>query len=460
MRLMNNLSSLAIAAAVTLTCSQAYAQTAANLTALKGLAPFSALLNTPQGKAALVANLAVTGDIQNGTATLPALEPFAQQQARALTDAVITGTDGYELADGLGTKLGGAYQSLTKCSPPARPAATPKCTNITPQLATLIGYSSAITGSDSNSGKYFFANETVVTKTSAAPVSPAAMAIMKSVDGTPDVFGKAYGKPAGSPGADPDGDSRPFQTEPKVTNYSDPDFFGAPSDNQDYLKGPAQNLTASPSYPSGHTTYGDTESLLFAIMVPERFTQMVTRGAEYGNHRIVLGAHYAMDVIGGRTLAYYDVAQMLAEKPAYLALKVPKLAPVTNYQAALNAAKSGLREALAKSCGGTIAACARQDSSRFHDAAANQAFYEATLTYGLPAVYPAQVGKTENVEVIAPEAGYLLKAAFPRLTLAEADHILTTTEGPGGGFLDNGSAFGVYSRLDLFKAGMEAAAYK
>ena len=460
MRLMNSLSALSIAAAVTLTFSQAHAQTATNLIALKGLAPASALLNTPEGKAALVANLAVTGKIQNGTATLPSLEPFAQQQARALTDAVITGADGYELADGLGTRLGGAYQSLTKCSPPAKPAATPKCTNITPNLATLIGYSSALTGADSNSGKYFFANETVVTKTSAAPVSPAAIAIMKSVDGTTDVFGKAYGKPAGSAGADPDGDSRPFQTEPKVTKYSDPDFFGAPSNNESYLVGPGQNLVSSPAFPSGHTTYGNTESLLFAIMVPERFTQMVTRGAEYGNDRIVLGAHYAMDVIGGRTLAYYDVAQMLAGKPGYLGLKMPKVTPVTNYQAALKAAKADLRAALEKSCGGTVAACAKEDSSRFSDSAVNQAFYDATLTYGLPAVYPARVGKTENVAVIAPEAGYLLKAAFPGLTLAEADHILTTTEGPGGGFLDNGSAFGVYSRLDLFKAGVEAAAYK
>jgi hypothetical protein len=32
------------------------------------------------------------------------------------------------------------------------------------------------------------------------------------------------------------------------------------------------------------------------------------------------------------------------------------------------------------------------------------------------------------------------------------------TEGPGGGFLDNGSAFGIYSRLDLYKAAEQAAA--
>jgi hypothetical protein len=61
---------------------------------------------------------------------------------------------------------------------------------------------------------------------------------------------------------------------------------------------------------------------------------------------------------------------------------------------------------------------------------------------------------------LAPEAGYILTAAFPKLTLKEADGILTETEGPGGGFLDDGSGFGVYSRLDLVKAGAEAASYK
>jgi hypothetical protein len=67
--------------------------------------------------------------------------------------------------------------------------------------------------------------------------------------------------------------------------------------------------------------------------------------------------------------------------------------------------------------------------------------------------------RTEDVAKLAPEAGYLLTMAFPSLTLPQADDILTQTEGPGGGFLDNGSAFGVYSRLDLYKAAEKASAF-
>ena len=80
-----------------------------------------------------------------------------------------------------------------------------------------------------------------------------------------------------------------------------------------------------------------------------------------------------------------------------------------------------------------------------------------TQTYGLPIVYPGVAAATEDVAKTAPEAGCLLTAAFPHLTLAQADQILTETEGPGGGFLDNGSNFGLYSRLNLFAAAEKAA---
>jgi hypothetical protein len=71
----------------------------------------------------------------------------------------------------------------------------------------------------------------------------------------------------------------------------------------------------------------------------------------------------------------------------------------------------------------------------------------------LPTVYDKTVRVPEDIGKIAPEAGHLLTAAFPYLTSAQADSILTATEGPGGGFLDDGSAFGVYSRIDLRRHG-------
>jgi hypothetical protein len=184
---------------------------------------------------------------------------------------------------------------------------------------------------------------------------------------------------------------------------------------------------------------------------------MIVRAAEYGNSRIIVGAHYTMDVIAGRTLAEYDVAQLLAGDPAYLGRTFGNVQPIAQYREALAAAAKDLRRELATRCGAAVAVCARDERSRFRDDAVSAAFYESTLTYELPVVYPARASTVQDVAAIAPEAGYLLTAAFPKLSLAQADRILTATEGPGGGFLDNGSAFGVYSRLNLFRAAREAA---
>jgi len=434
-----------------------HAQTAVTTTtvqrALAGLAPFAALLNTDAGRAALTANLAVTGAIQQGTSGQAALQPFPQQQIQALDDATITDANALELADGLGTALGSAYAPLGSCTSTDDGPAYPVCTTSLASLGTVIAYTAGITERDSNAGKYAFANAS----TGTPPRSADAKAALAAVNGTTDVMGKAYLHTTCRTSVDPYGDSRPFQTEPQLLTFSAVDYFGKLKSNSEYLCGPIQDLRASPSYPSGHTTYGYTESLLLALMVPERYAQMIVRAAEYGNGRIIVGAHYAMDVLGGRTLAEYDVAHLLASDPAYLGQSIRDASPIVHYRDALAAATSDLRRELAARCGGTIAACARDDHSRFRDDAVNAAFYETTQTYGLPVVHPATAGVTEDVATLAPEAGYLLTAAFPKLSLARADHILTMTEGPGGRFLDDGSPFGVYSRLDLYRAAREAA---
>jgi hypothetical protein len=412
----------------------AVAQSPANLAVLKGLSPLTVLPNTDAGKAALAANFTVTGAIQNGALRQPTLLPFAEQQLQALKDAFIADGNIADLADGLGTTLGAAYLARAHYTDRQR------FTSVSQALADLIAYTNGTTGSDSNSGKYFFANGTRDGKT---PVSDEAAAILKENGGATDVFGKSYGRPAGGPGADAFGDSRPFQTEPNVAPIIGPDYFNVPSDNIVYNRGPMMNLVDSPSFPSGHTTYGYMGALLLAVLVPERYQQMIARGAEYGNDRILMGAHYAMDVMGGRTLATYDLAHLLANDPAYLGRSLRGAAVLTDYPAALKAARADLGSVLQAGCGDAIAICARADNGRFSNPALNEAFYAVTQTYGLPVVYPRNIDMLEDVGKLAPEAGYLLTSAFPSLTLDQADAILTETEGPGGGFLDEGSSFGI-----------------
>jgi hypothetical protein len=124
----------------------------------------------------------------------------------------------------------------------------------------------------------------------------------------------------------------------------------------------------------------------------------------------------------------------------------------------MKAARADLTAALEAACGKTLAECAREDIGRLSNPAADAAFYASTQTYNLPVVYSSTANAIEDVAKLDKDAGYLLTAAFPSLTLEEADRILTETEGPGGGFLDDGSPFGVYSRLDLYAAAGKAAA--
>ena len=437
---------LTIAAISTLSWSFVLAQSSADITVLKGLAPVTVLTKSSAGKDALGANFSVTGGIQTGTIRQPTLLPFAEQQQQALRDAFITDRNLAQLADGLGTTLGSAYVARFHYIDEKQTSRLPE------SLTDLIRYATAVSGAHSGEGKYLFANGTTDGKT---PVPPAEADIVSAVGGIEDVFGNAYHLRAGSPGADQYGNSRPYQTEPNVTSFAGPDYLDHPADNFVYNHGPVMDLSNSPSYPSGHTTYGYTGAVLLAVLVPERYAEMIARGAEYGNDRVIMGSHYVMDVLGGRTLALYDMAHLLANDPAYMGLSVRGAAPIADFQAAVKKARTELEVILKAGCGNTLDACATEDTGRFSNAEADEAFYDVTQTYDLPVVYPNNIG-AEDVGKLAPEAGHLLTSAFPSLTLEQADRILTETEGPGGGFLDDGSSFGVYSRLNLYAAAQRA----
>jgi hypothetical protein len=444
MTLRNSLAALALCALISF---HAPAQSPTDGAVLNGLAPVSVLLNTDGGKAALGANYTVTGAIQTGAITQPTLLPFPEQQQQALRDAFITGSNLAQLADGLGSTLGSAYLARFHYIDQKQTSGLP------PSIGDLISYATAVSGAHSNAGKYLFANRTTDGKT---PVPPDEASILKGFGGVEDIFGKAYKLPAGAAGADAYGNSRPYQTEPSVPQFVGPDYLNTPAGNYVYNHGPMMDLTNSPSYPSGHTTYGYTGAVLFAVLVPERYAQMITRGAEYGNDRVIMGSHYVMDVLGGRTLALYDMAHLLANDPTYMGLSVGGVPLINDFQRAVKDARSELIAVLRAGCGNTIETCAKEDTGRFNNPAADEAFYDATQTYSLPVVYPKNAGVLEDVEKLAPKAGYLLMQAFPSLSLEQADKILTETEGPGGGFLDNGSEFGVYSRLNLYAAARRA----
>ena len=69
-----------------------------------------------------------------------------------------------------------------------------------------------------------------------------------------------------------------------------------PSHEEDELRGEG-------SYPSGHSLRGWTISLLLAQIAPQRAELVFSRGWDYCNSRVIVGAHWQSDVDASRTAA-------------------------------------------------------------------------------------------------------------------------------------------------------------
>ena len=63
-----------------------------------------------------------------------------------------------------------------------------------------------------------------------------------------------------------------------------------------------EKLRGNSSYPSGHTTMGWGLALVLAEINPERQDEILKRGFEYGESRVILGFHYQSDVDHARLI--------------------------------------------------------------------------------------------------------------------------------------------------------------
>lgn len=73
-------------------------------------------------------------------------------------------------------------------------------------------------------------------------------------------------------------------------------------------------LRTNGSYPSGHTSIGWATALVLAEVFPERATEILDRGFQFGQSRVIVGAHYQSDVDQGRVCGSGLVARMHAKK--------------------------------------------------------------------------------------------------------------------------------------------------
>ena len=230
-----------------------------------------------------------------------------------------------------------------------------------------------------------------------------------------------------------------------------------PHSSGDHTKGlyteNTENRRKDGGYPSGHTNAGYLAAMAYAYALPQRYAEMLTRGSQLGENRIVAGMHSPVDVIGGRVHAMMVAAYALAQ-PDILAdataaydsaqgffgqlaaeqdLSLYELAhqPVTNEAGRIN---------------GSMVNTEVFNTSQYDDHEANKALYRFRMTYEL-----GHDEASAGQDPIVPDgAEALLLTRQPYLSDEQRRAVLYTTSIDSGyPLLDATNGWG---RLDLVTA--------
>lgn len=86
-------------------------------------------------------------------------------------------------------------------------------------------------------------------------------------------------------------------------------FFEEPTCTPEHEEG----LSTNGSYPSGHTSIGWATALVLCEINPDRQNEILKRGFEIGQSRVICGYHYQSDVDAARMVASAVVARLHAD---------------------------------------------------------------------------------------------------------------------------------------------------
>ncbi len=350
-------------------------------------------------------------------------------QTAVSPNAVTAGTSAYVTSAGTGANsaLTGQYNTQ----------------NIINLLVNAYNFNST----DLGVAKYFFANGTANgTSTAVAPTGssiPSTTAV-----GSSSVYDMAYGVSITQANQDVYGDSRPVQVAAGKIDQYDPNAI--------------TGLTTNPSFPSGHTTYAFTDSILIGMMSPQNFQSMLLAGSEYGNSRIDLGVHYPLDIIASRSFVQFNLVQLLSATAAtgstqatnpYYYTNANGSTTVLNLNGQFVSAATSLNGYLGtqtSGCGGSITACAATNPYNTYSAttyayqaaadgvtgasasAENAAIYAYRLTYGLPTYTYAQAPR-EMTDTTGLTAAILLSTVYGGQGNAQAQALANAANGGSSG---------------------------
>ncbi len=417
--------------------------TAADVNVLNLLSPFLGLNGTTTGQQTLTSNLNDALAVNKFASTSSTIEAtsISDKTIASGNSTAITLASGATANYGPGANLGGGFpvqqvQSTGGIAPfqqygglgtlgTAYQAAVSPSGAAVPSVVTLLNNAYTFNSTDLGIAKNYFANGTINGTTTA--VAPSGFTL-PTADGYPNkttsVYDTAYG--VSNTGANQDifGDSRPSQVASSSVVGYDPTALAG--------------LASNPSFPSGHTTYGFTDSILIGMMAPQFYQSMLLRGSEFGNSRISLGVHYPLDIIASRSFVSYDLAQLLnASGSAYTQTNAVSGATAQNLNTQFQTAATAFNTYLntqTGGCGGSLAACAASNPYNTYSATTyanapfvtnagsttaseNSAIYQSRLTYGLPTL-SFTTAPREQAPTGGPDASILLATIYGGSTAA------------------------------------------
>jgi outer membrane autotransporter protein len=170
------------------------------------------------------------------------------------------------------------------------------------------------------------------------------------------------------------------------------------------------DLLGGSSYPSGHTWKGYQRSATLMQLFPERADEIFSRAIQYGESRVIVGAHFPMDTIASRIGNLYFTA-VLMDNP--------------DYAKAIHIIVKQTRAGVETACGELIRECLDKEPTAVYDQHARDGF--SVGYYGQTSSNPAVLLTANDMPVLSAN---LLLPRFSYLTDIQRLQILASTAYP------------------------------
>ncbi len=212
------------------------------------------------------------------------------------------------------------------------------------------------------------------------------------------------------------------------------------------------NIGTDNGYPSGHTNAGALISLAYAYSFPERFSELIFRGSQLGEDRIIAGMHSPVDVIGGKAMALSIACAALNDPEKLKDADAALAATLTIFGAKADSLNISLYEYAHRIVKNSTD---YENSGNVNVEVFNNNIYDnkkkikqiyrQRLTYG----FTQDKEKAGQDPIVPKGAEAILKSRFPYLTNNQRRQVLYTTELPSGyKILDKTNGWGRINLLD------------